>query len=229
MTAGLVGPLFCLVTNRARLCPPDEAQLVRLAARAAAAGINLIQIRERHLDDRRLLALTRAVVEAVAGTGAKVVVNDRTDVALAAGADGVHLRADSPPADQVRSIVPPGFLIGRSVHGESEAIALAGTGVDYLILGTIFPSAGKPAGTTWLGPDVLERAARTVAVPLLAIGGVTADRVASVAATGAAGFAAIGLFADLQRNTTTDDALDSSLRRLVADLRAVFHRGAIAP
>ena len=229
MTAGLVGPLFCLVTDRTRLSPPDEVQLVRLAARAAAAGINLIQIRERQLDDRRLLALTRAVVEAVAGTGARVVVNDRTDIALAAGADGVHLRADSPPADQVRSIVPAGFLIGRSVHGESEAIAVASTGVDYLILGTIFPSASKPAATKWLGPDVLERVAHRVAIPLLAIGGVTADRVTSIAAAGAAGFAAIGLFADLQSNTTTDDALDSSLHRLVADLRAAFHRGAIAP
>jgi thiamine-phosphate pyrophosphorylase len=228
MTAGLIGPVFCLVTDRNRLSPADDAQLVRLAARAAAAGVNLIQIRERQLDDRHLLALTRAVIAAVAGTGARVVVNDRTDIALAAGADGVHLPAASPSADRIRSIVPPGFLIGRSVHGEREAVGAAGSGVDYLILGTIFPSASKPGGTKWLGPDVLGRVARAVPIPLLAIGGVTADKVTNIAATGAAGIAAIGLFADLQRNAT-DEALDTSLRNLVADLRAAFRPGPLAP
>ncbi len=227
MTAGLSRPIFCLVTERSRLSPATDAELVRLAGHAAAAGVTLIQIRERDADGGRLLFLTRAVIAAVAGTGAKVVVNDRTDVALAAGADGVHLRADSPPATQVRSIVPPGFLIGRSVHDDVEAVRAADTGVDYLILGTIFPSASKSAGTTWLGPEVLERATRATAIPLLAVGGITADKVASIAAAGAAGLAAIGLFADLQRDAT-DDAVAMSLRRLVGDLRAAFHGGAAA-
>jgi thiamine-phosphate pyrophosphorylase len=227
MTAGLSRPIFCLVTERSRLSPATDSALVRLAGHAAAAGVTLIQIRERDADGGPLLSLTRAVIAAVAGTGAKVIVNDRTDVALAAGADGVHLRADSPPASQVRSIVPRGFLIGRSVHDDVEAVRAAGTGVDYLILGTIFPSAGKSAGTTWLGPEALERATRGTAIPVLAIGGITADKVGSIAAAGAAGVAAIGLFADLQRDAT-DDAVAISLRRLVGDLRAAFHGGAAA-
>jgi thiamine-phosphate pyrophosphorylase len=227
MTAGLSRPIFCLVTERSRLSPATDAELVRLAGHAAAAGVNLIQIRERDADGGRLLSLTRAVIAAAAGTAAKVVVNDRTDVALAAGADGVHLRADSPPAGQVRSIVPPGFLIGRSVHDEAEAISAAGTGVDYLILGTIFRSASKPAETAWLGAGPLERVARATAIPVLAIGGITADKVGSIAAAGAAGIAAIGLFADLQRDAT-DDAVATSLRRLMDDLRVRFHGGAAA-
>jgi thiamine-phosphate pyrophosphorylase len=227
MTAGLSRPIFCLVTARRRMSPATDSELVRLAGHAAAAGVTLIQIRERDADAGRLLSLTRGVIRAVAGTGAKVVVNDRTDVALAAGADGVHLRADSPPAGQVRSIVPPGFLIGRSVHDDAEAISAAGTGVDYLVLGTIFPSVSKSAGTTWLGPEALERAARGTSVPVLAIGGITADKVGSIATAGAAGVAAIGLFADLQRDAT-DDAVAMSLRRLVGDLRAAFHGGAAA-
>jgi thiamine-phosphate pyrophosphorylase len=97
--------------------------------------------------------------------------------------------------------------------------------VDYLILGTIFPSASKPAATQWLGPEGLGRAARTISVPLLAIGGVTVDKVGTVAAAGAAGFAAIGLFAQVQRDAA-DEALDTALRSLVADLRAAFRRGA---
>jgi len=225
MTAGLALPVFCLVTDRHQLRSPDDSELVRLTAGAAAAGANLIQIRERDLDDRRLLSLTRAIVRAVAGTAARVVVNDRIDIALAAGADGVQLRTDSPPAELVRSVVPADFLIGRSVHDEAEAVAAARTGVDYLILGTIFRSASKPAATQWLGPEGLGRVARTISVPLLAIGGVTVDKVGTVAAAGAAGFAAIGLFAEVQRDAT-DEALDTALRSLMADLRAAFRRGA---
>jgi thiamine-phosphate pyrophosphorylase len=170
---------------------------VRLVRHAAAAGVNLVQVRERGLDDRHLLALTRAIVGAVEGTSARVVVNDRVDIALAAGADGVHLRADSPPAMAVRAIVPGGFLIGRSVHSEGEAVDAAGTGVDYLILGTIFPTASKPPAGATLGLEPLARAARAIEVPILAIGGITADNVGKVAAAGAAGVAAIGLFADV--------------------------------
>jgi thiamine-phosphate diphosphorylase len=221
MTAGLSEPIFCLVTDRHRA--RGEADLVRLVERATFAGVNLVQVRERGLDDRRLLALTRSIVDAVETT-AKVVVNDRVDIALAAGADGVHLRADSPPAGAVRTMVPADFLIGRSVHGEAEAIEAASSGVDYLILGTIFPTASKPAGAACLGLEPLERAARTIHVPILAIGGITADRAGNLAAAGAAGFAAIGLFAGLQGRS--DEELDAELQALMTSLRGAFREGA---
>jgi thiamine-phosphate pyrophosphorylase len=226
MTPGLSEPIFCLITDgqRARGSRKHDDELVQLVRHAAAAGVNLVQIRERGLEDRRQLMLTRSIADAVKGTAARVVVNDRVDIALAAGADGVHLRADSPPAQAVRAMVPAEFLIGRSVHGEAEAIEAARTGVDYLILGTIFPTASKPAGAAWLGLEPLTRAARAVTVPILAIGGITADRVESLAAAGAAGFAAIGLFAGLRREA--DGALDTELQRLMASLRAAFREGA---
>ena len=219
MRAGLSRPVFCLVTDRQRA--QGDGPLVRLVRQAAAAGVNLVQIRERGLDDRSLLALTRAIVGAVERTSARVVVNDRVDVALAAGADGVHLRADSPPSAAVRAMVPAGFLVGRSVHSEAEAIEAAATGVDYLILGTIFPTASKPAGGSPLGLEPLERAARAIRVPILAIGGITADNAGKVAAAGAAGFAAIGLFADLAREPAEDDR-DAALQNLLAGLRSAF-------
>ena len=226
MTPGLSEPIFCLVTDgqRARASRKNDDELVQLVRHAAAAGVNLVQVRERGLDDRRLLVLTRSIVDAVKGTAARVVVNDRVDIALAAGADGVHLRADSPPAPAVRAMVPAEFLIGRSVHGEAEAIEAARTGVDYLILGAIFPTASKPAGAAWLGLEALKRAARAMTVPILAIGGITADRVGSLAAAGAAGFAAIGLFAGLRREA--DGELDAELQTLMASLRAAFREGA---
>jgi thiamine-phosphate diphosphorylase len=121
-----------------------------------------------------------------------VVVNDRVDVALACGADGVHLRHDSVRVQAVRTIAPHGFLVGRSVHGPAEA---EGAGpVDYLIAGTVFPTPSKPAATPTLGLDGLAEVVRTVPIPVLAIGGITRDRLDEVATTGAAGVAGIGLF-----------------------------------
>jgi thiamine-phosphate pyrophosphorylase len=233
MRAGLSRPVFCLVTDRHRAegqrsrgTPGNHDHLVRLVRYAATAGVNLVQVRERGLDDRHLVALTRDIVGAVEGTCASVVVNDRVDIALAAGAAGVHLRADSPPAAAVRTIVPPGFLIGRSVHSEREAIEVAGTGVDYLILGTIFPTASKPAAGVTLGLEPLARTVRAVDMPILAIGGITADNMGKVAATGAAGFAAIGLFADWPREPV-EDGSGAALQTLLAGLRNVFREARI--
>ena len=121
-----------------------------------------------------------------------MVVNDRVDVALACGADGVHLRHDSVRADAVRTIAPAGFLVGRSVHSLAEA---EGAGpVDYLIAGTVFPTPSKPAASPILGLDGLADVVQAVAVPVLAIGGITRERLDEVAAIGAAGAAGIGLF-----------------------------------
>ena len=226
MTRGLPEPIFCLVTDGRRTLrdPANVGELVELVRQAAAAGVNLVQVRERNLDDRHLRALTRSIVDAVEGTAAKVVVNDRVDIALAGGAHGVHLRADSPAAGVVRAMVPEEFLIGRSVHGEGEAITAARTGVDYLILGTIFPTASKPAGAAWLGLEALKRAAGAIHVPILAIGGITAGNVGTLAAAGAAGFAAIGLFAGMSNETEGERGAE--LQTLMAAVRAAFREGA---
>lgn len=192
--------MICLVTDRRRLSPGaaenDAAdRLVELVAAAAIAGVGLIQIRERDLAVREMTSLARRCVDAVRGTGTKVVVNDRADVAVAAGAHGVHLRSDSLDATTVRRLLPPDAIVGRSVHGlaEVEAVSRAG-GVDYLILGTLFqtPSKDPAHGLTTL--DDLEAACRSSAVPVLAIGGMTVQRAGAVARRGAGGLAAIGLF-----------------------------------
>ena len=226
MTPAEPRPIICLVTDGRRAASRDDEEYVRFLGAAAVAGVDLIQIRERGLDDRRLLSLVRGAVRAAADTGAHVIVNDRVDVALAAGAAGVHLRADSAPPERVRPIVPPGFVLGRSVHGEDEALLAATSPVDYLILGTVYPTASKPGGGPWLGLSAVERVSRATPVPLLAIGGVTADKVGSIAAAGAAGFAAIGLFAELQKDAA-EAGVDAALRTLVAELRSAFRRGVV--
>jgi thiamine-phosphate pyrophosphorylase len=190
--------VLCLVTDRRRLCSEavgfEEARrrLIDQAKWAVASNIDLIQVRERDLESADLARLVSDVVRVSRGSGTRVVVNDRLDVALACGADGVHLRHDSVGAEAVRTIAPAGFLVGRSVHGAAEAVR-AGP-VDYLIAGTIFPSSSKPADTPILGLDGLAEVVQAVAVPVLAIGGITDERLDEVAATGAAGSAGIGLF-----------------------------------
>jgi thiamine-phosphate pyrophosphorylase len=185
------------VTDRSRLAADESDALnavVLQAGQAARAGVDLIQIREGGLSDRRLLELIGRCLEAARGSETAVIVNDRLDLALAAGAGGVHLKAGSMPAGRARELTPPGFLIGQSVHGVTDAITAAdGGGLDYLVLGTIFESRSKP-GRQALGPDVISEVARVVDRPILAIGGISLSNVADVAVRGASGVAAIGLF-----------------------------------
>jgi thiamine-phosphate diphosphorylase len=163
---------------------------------AIDAGVDVVQVRERDLESGALVELASELIALIpAGATLRVVINDRLDVALAAGAAGVHLRSDSMPPSAVRSMTPPGFLIGCSVHSPSEAAAI-GPDADYLIAGTVWESGSKPGGHPVLGIDGLAAVVKAARVPVLAIGGVTAERAAEVAAAGAAGIAAIGLFID---------------------------------
>jgi thiamine-phosphate diphosphorylase len=150
------------------------------------------------------------------GTATRVVVNDRVDIALAAGADGVHLRGDSIAPETVRRITPARFLIGRSVHGAEEAAGV--TGADYLIAGTVWPSASKPDDHHRLGLNGLAAVVEAVDVPVLAIGGVALDRIHDVSLAGAAGIAAIGLF----MGDADHDCRAVPLDAIVNELRAQF-------
>ena len=211
--------MICMVTDRRRLSSGDAAmdRLVELVAAAGRAGIDLVQIRERDLDARPLAALVERCVAAVAGTCTQVVVNDRADVAIAAGAAGVHLRGDSIPASVVRRLMPEA-LIGRSVHGADEAAAAAAAGVGYLIFGTLHETASKPAGHRVATIEELRATCRAAAgIPVLAIGGMTIERAAAAARAGAAGVAGIGLFVPAAGETA-----DRHVQMVAAGLRQAF-------
>jgi thiamine-phosphate pyrophosphorylase len=182
-----------ITAGRPGAAPGDIVERVSLAARA---GVSLVQVRERHLEARALFDLVERSVQAVGGTRTRIVVNDRLDVALGAGAHGVHLRSDSLSATRARAMSPPGFLVGRSVHDVAHAVESASAGgLDYLVFGTVFPSASK-AGRGAAGLEALASVVEAARLPVLAVGGVGTDSIGPVAATGAAGFAAISLFAD---------------------------------
>ena len=187
-------PVICMITDGRLAAAASGGVLVARLAAAARAGVDLIQIREPATDDRLLAAVVRDCVAAVRGTRARVIVNDRLDIALAGGAHGVHLKSASYAAARVRPVAPDGFLIGRSVHSVDEVIR-AGTAVDYLIFGTVFRTASKPESAP-AGPAALAEVVQATRIPVLAVGGVTVDTAGLVARTGAAGIAAIGPFVE---------------------------------
>jgi thiamine-phosphate diphosphorylase len=211
--------MMCLVTDRRRLAGGDLAAQVR---GAVDLGIDVIHVRERDLEAGALAALVAELLVITKGTSTRLVVNDRIDVALACGADGVQLRGDSIPVAAARRIAPSGFLIGRSVHGVSEAIAAADA--DYLIAGTVFPSASKTAATPLLGIEGLRAVVRAVDRPVLAIGGVSDARIGEVADAGAAGFAAIGLFLPSHPDAELRGIRLAELRQIVKRARSRFDR-----
>jgi len=217
--------VLCAVTDRRRLGTVasigDAIDALTAQARAAAdAGLDLFQIREPDLPDAALLDIATRARDATAGSTLRLLINDRLDIAIAAGLDGVHLRAASYPAARARAMAPGGgggpFLIGRSVHGVEEAMAVEIAGaLDYLVFGTIFATASKPADHVLAGVQRLEEAVRACRLPILAIGGITLENAALVARTGAAGLAAIGLFQEVGR--MAENA--AKLRRIFATTR----------
>ncbi len=163
-----------------------------LLVRAAEAGVDWIQIREKHLRPRDLMALGRELRVATAHTPVKILLNERFDLALAAGLDGVHLPNSSLPPARVRPLVPPSFLIGLSCHAPAEVAAAHGA--DFCVLGPIFPTPSKAAASP-LGLPALATACRTHC-PVLALGGVAWTNAADCLAQGAVGIAGIRLFGE---------------------------------
>src|ERR1035437_462429 len=195
------------ITDRTQI---KSTTLGATIAQAIAAGVDWVQIREKDLPARRLLALTETAISQARRQGTtRVVVNDRLDVALAAHAHGVHLGTRSMPVDLVRKLAPPESVVGVSCHSLEEARAAEVAGADYLLLGPIFPTPSKLQFGPPLGLSKLREVTSQVSMPVFALGGITADRVAGCRENGAAGIAGICIFQDCD-----------SMQEVVRDLRA---------
>lgn len=166
--------------------------------RALREGVDFVQIREKDFSARDLLRLTRAVLAMPNPHAAKIIVNSRMDVALAAGAAGLHLPAGSIPPNEWRRIAPPGFVIGVSCHSLEEVRAAERNGADYVLFGPVFAPISKSSDLAPRGLDGLSAAARAVNIPVLALGGVTEGNAEACAGAGAAGVAGISLFQHLR-------------------------------
>ena len=174
-------------------------RLLALVERAVAARVSLVQLREKNLDARSLYELASAAARAARGSRTRVLVNDRADVAWAAGCDGVHLTARSLAAGVVRRAFGAEFLIGASAHTPAEARAARDGGADFAVFGPVFDTPSKRAYGPPVGVEALAGVARELApFPVVALGGVGEAEAAEVLRAGAAGVAGIRLFADGQ-------------------------------
>ena len=184
--------LRCYITDRKLL--GSQEGLLDAIARNLAAGVDWIQIREKDLSARELFELVRRVLELPNPAKAKILVNTRVDVALAAGAQGAHLPSGSPSPEAWRPIAPAGFLVGVSCHTLDQLRSAELEGADYCVFGPVFAPRSKSSELPPRGLEGLAAAARAVRIPVLALGGITAENAQTCIEAGAAGVAAISLF-----------------------------------
>jgi len=183
-------PLLCYITDRRGVSGQNPLPVIE---QAIAASVDLIQIREKDMATRPLVALVEAGVTRARGTTTRILVNDRLDVALAAKADGVHLPAKGLPVAEVRRRYPE-LLLGASCHNLDELRGAEEGGADFALFGPVFQPLSKESAATPLGVENLAEAARAVRIPVLALGGVTLENAADCLRAGASGLAAITLF-----------------------------------
>jgi thiamine-phosphate pyrophosphorylase len=210
-------PLLYLVTDRRLAAGRSLVDVVDVVHAALDGGADGVQLREKDLLGAELLRLASALRELTARYRATFLVNDRIDVALAAGADGVHLPRDGFPVADARRLIGPGRLIGVSTHAPAEVAAAASDGADFAVFGPVYDTPSKAAFGPPRGIEGL-RAARAAsgAFPLLAIGGITAERVGAVRAAGAAGVAVVAAIMAADDPARAPRELAAALRRRTA-------------
>src|SRR5205085_9179176 len=174
---------------------PEAAVLIEFLRTALAAGVDLIQLLERDLGPRDLLAIADAIAPLARASGAALLINDRADVAACAGA-GVHLTTRSMRADAVRRAFGQSLLIGASTHNLAEAEAAAGEGADFVVFGPVFETESKQTYGPPVGLAALREVAGRLTIPVVALGGVKPDNFQDTLRAGAAGVAAISMFVE---------------------------------
>lgn len=187
--AGLYGILDPSVAGGG--APDPEEAVARALAEALAGGCRVVQYRDKQASPATLLARARPLARACRAAGALFIVNDRLDVALLSEADGCHLGQDDLPLDDARRISPPGFLLGASTHDVVEARRAQALGADYVGVGAVFPTTSKGDAAEPRGLRLIAEVAAAVAIPVIAISGITRGNVREVVRAGASGFAVI--------------------------------------
>ena len=186
MSSPLDLPCLCLVADISVVNPNELAP--RISA-AVAGGVGLVQLRAKELPGGKLLSLT-ADLKAAIGEKAVLIVNERVDVAAAAGADGVQLGEDALPVHEARKLLQESALIGRSVHSASSAAVATVSKADFLVVGTMYATDSHP-GAVPAGPRLMRQISLSSNLPLIGIGGITPKNAVEVVKAGASGVAVI--------------------------------------
>lgn len=196
----------CLITTGEadpRNYTQKRNEIIQIVRDAVAASVSIVQIREKLLTAKQVFELTRDAVAIASQSSTLILVNERLDIAMAAGADGVHLRSDSIGPSDVRRVVPPGFMIGVSTHSADDVLKARNAGADFAVFGPVFSTPGKPGA---VGLEELRRTCKAAApFPVLALGGIDASNAEAAINAGAAGIAAIRFMND-------QDGLDFAMR-----------------
>jgi thiamine-phosphate pyrophosphorylase len=213
----VIPPLYAVVdigvARRAGWAPLD------LAAAFVAGGARLLQLRAKELPGRDFLDLASSIVAVARPAGAAVIVNDRADVARLAGADGVHVGQDDLPPAAVRRLLDERALVGLSTHSEAQAAAALEQPISYVAIGPVFGTATKATGYAPVGLEMVARVAalaRPRGVPVVAIGGITAERAGAVLRAGAA---SVAIVSDLVAGDDPADRVRACLSRLSGGVR----------
>lgn len=209
--------------NRLHLCVITDATLVpgrdhiAIARAALRGGADMIQLRDKEGNLRALLSQARAIQVLCRSRGALFIVNDRLDLALAAGADGVHVGQEDLPAEAARRLLGPERILGVSTHSREQAEAAQACGADYIGFGPMFATGTKNTGYAPRGLEALRTIGAAVDLPILAIGGISLENVADVIAAGATAPAVISAVVAAPDVTTAA----ASFRKRVAAAKAL--------
>ena len=198
-----------LVTDRATARRP----VAEVAEDCLAAGLRAVQLREKDLPVHDLLGMARSLRDSTRRHGARLLINDRADVALAAEADGIQRTHASLPTAVLRRIVPPPFLVGASVHSDVEAREAERDGADFVVFGPVYETPSKRQYGEPQGLAALRRVAASISRPVIAIGGITPGRVRELLGAGAAGVAVISAILGAERPADATKAFLDALGR----------------
>ena len=200
------------VTDRRAL--PAGVTLAQAVEAALDGGVTCLQLREKEASAGEILALARTLLPLCRARRVPLLINDRVDIALAAGADGVHLGQEDLPLPEARTLLGPDRILGATAHTVEEALRAQAEGADYLGVGAMFPT-GTKTNTIPTSADTLKAICAAVSIPVVAIGGVTAQNLPTLAGTGIAGAAVVSAIFSQRALTAAARTL-----RAAADLAA---------
>ena len=204
--------------RRLYLCTADRPDLARFLEECIAGGVDMVQLRDKALDARPLLERARLAARVCAAAGVPFILNDRPDLALEVGADGVHVGQDDAPARLARRILGPKAIVGLSTHAPAEIDAAAGEPIDYLSAGPVSATPTKP-GRPGTGLDYLRYAAAALSLPWFVTGGVTPETVPAMVEAGARRFVVVRWLTEAPEPGVAARALRAAVDRALAGTR----------